>query len=338
MRVHSSSHRSRPRRFDATNASAFWAPPSVPPTAASANSEEAGRAESHDPTRSYPVSSHHPCPSLLPRLVSMRPKNADLPLELPWEFSCPLLMKPGSAPTPPSRMADWASETPFSTLWQPSWPPAAAQSPSATAFGTPTTTHAHPLRQNMHDDAAWRPGRSTHTQSCLFNVCDVHKLDTLVQQGTHTSPSNFKSPELVGGPNFSLSLFDSDVDLVRVALQHLHRIPFLDQDTQCSSCGQVLERFGLAAVCPCAGSRYWRHTAAAHVFYEAAPGSRPPTSEGSSNPAQTSTPLPQWVSLDRPDDVWIPHVKDMAPDAWDLAVTTCLRPATRSPSPATKST
>ena len=37
-------------------------------------------------------------------------------------------------------------------------------------------------------------------------------------------------------------LFDWDADLVRVALHRL-RIPFLDQDLQCSMCGQVLDRF-----------------------------------------------------------------------------------------------
>ena len=39
-----------------------------------------------------------------------------------------------------------------------------------------------------------------------------------------------------------------------------------------------------------------------------------------------------------PADVWIHVVKDMAPEAWDFAVASCLRPTTRSPGPTTTPT
>ena len=48
--------------------------------------------------------------------------------------------------------------------------------------------------------------------------------------------------------------------------------------------------------------------------------------------------LPHRASHDRPADVWIPHGKDMIPEAWDSAVTSSLRPATRNPRPTTTPT
>ena len=48
--------------------------------------------------------------------------------------------------------------------------------------------------------------------------------------------------------------------------------------------------------------------------------------------------LPQQGSLDRPADVWVPHGKDMAPEAWCFDFTSSPRPATRSPGPTTTST
>ena len=42
---------------------------------------------------------------------------------------------------------------------------------------------------------------------------------------------------------------------------------FLPQDTQCASCGQVLDRFcDHAAVCPCVGARTSRQHAVVHIF------------------------------------------------------------------------
>ena len=57
------------------------------------------------------------------------------------------------------------------------------------------------------------------------------------------------------------------------------------------------------------------------IFIEAAQEAR----FRSSSPAQTPT------SLDRPADVWIPHGADSVPEAWNFAVTSCLRPAPRNP-------
>ena len=63
-----------------------------------------------------------------------------------------------------------------------------------------------------------------------------------------------------GGPNSSP--FDWDAGLYPTALEHRLRIPFLDLDTRCHSCGQVLDRFcDHAAVCRWAGDRNRRHDA-----------------------------------------------------------------------------
>ena len=118
----------------------------------------------------------------------------------------------------------------------------------------------------------------------------------------------------------------------RTALQH-RLIPFLYQDTQDTRChlrcaGQVLGRFcDDVAVCPCAGDRNGRHP---HVFCEPAQeaGLRP---QKELQPRSDSEGLPQRGSLGRSTDVWIRHAKDMAQEAWDFAVSFCLRPATRNP-------
>ena len=76
------------------------------------------------------------------------------------------------------------------------------------------------------------------------------------------------------------------------------------------------------------------HDAIAHVFCEAAQevGLRPQEEKGGMlQPRLESDGLPDRASHDRPADVWILFGKDMIPDAWDIAVTSCLRPATRNP-------
>ena len=55
-------------------------------------------------------------------------------------------------------------------------------------------------------------------------------------------------------------------------------------------------------------------------------------------PCPESDGLPHWASLDQPADIWIHHANDMIPEAWDFAVTSCLRPAARNPGPTTTST
>ena len=67
------------------------------------------------------------------------------------------------------------------------------------------------------------------------------------------------------------SFFNFNPDLVRSELQRRFRIPFFARETQCTVCGQLVDRFcNLAAVCPCAGDRDRRHNAVAQVFYDAA--------------------------------------------------------------------
>ena len=93
------------------------------------------------------------------------------------------------------------------------------------------------FRRNIHEDAAWRPDGSARTQSDMSNLRDAHTLGTLMQHATHGDQISRAGDWLVGGSNSPL--FDWAADLTRTALPH--RILFLDQDTQCPMCGQVLE-------------------------------------------------------------------------------------------------
>ena len=116
----------------------------------------------------------------------------------------------------------------------------------------------------------------------------------------------------------------------RTALQHRPRIPSLDQDAQCPVCGQVLDRFcDHVVVCPCGRDRNRRHTAVAHASVHRR--RRPVCSK----PVRTLTAFHSGPALvDLPTFGFL-HVQDMPPEAWDIAVTFCLRPQTRSPGPTT---
>ena len=135
----------------------------------------------------------------------------------------------------------------------------------------------------------------------------------------------------------SQSLSLKKTKLVRTVLQHRLRIPFLDQDSQCSLRGHVLVRFcDHAAVCPCAGDRNLKHNPRLlmkstqplkkqdFVFFEKK--SRP-------------TPIPsRELAMTDLQTSGFPLEKETTPAAWDFAVTSCFRPATQNPGPATSST
>ena len=121
----------------------------------------------------------------------------------------------------------------------------------------------------------------------------------------HTGRGNFPRAGswLVGGANLLLV----DCGLTRTALQHRLRIRFLDWDTQCPVCSQVLDRF-------------------CHLSTSTTKPPRTPAAalrrrrRACSNPAQTPTPSHSGISMRR----------TTIPEAWDFAVTSCLRPATRN--------
>ena len=159
---------------------------------------------------------------------------------------------------------------------------------------------------------------ATRRTQCYPSIlCDAHMLDTLMDRATR-SPSNCIrswSRSLVGR-RIQLTLFDWDADLTRTAWQHRHRTPFLDFSAHQSAHPPGTEICG----CP----RLLR-----------SPQGWLPPSEGwtAPTPFWELDGLPHRARHDRPADVWIPHEKDMVPEAWDFAATSCLRPATRNPAP-----
>ena len=118
----------------------------------------------------------------------------------------------------------------------------------------------------INDDSTWHPGGLSRKRRYLSNWCDAHTQDTLMTQSTQTDRITLRTPP---GPwGWTSPYFDRDPDLVRMALQHHHRIPSLPNDTHCPLCGQVMDCLATTpAVCPCAGDRNRRRPS---VFDEAA--------------------------------------------------------------------
>ena len=116
------------------------------------------------------------------------------------------------------------------------------------------------------------------------------------------------------------------------------RITFLAQDTQC---GQVVDRFcDQPVVCPCADHRDRSHNAQWPRLPRSGRGQAfalRKKSQASSNPTRTPT-----GSRDAPAPTalptWMPGGEGSTPEAWDLAVTSCLRPASRNPDPLSATT
>ena len=110
-------------------------------------------------------------------------------------------------------------------------------------------------------------------------------------------------------------LFDWDADFIRTALQHCPH-PFLDQDTPCPLCGQVLDRS--CAVCPCDGPRFLRSCPAGFRAQKQKVGLLQPRPD--------------------PADEWILHGEDLIPEVWAFAATSCFRPASGTSSLQTTTT
>ena len=289
---HQTSIRPKPRqdgRSDTTNASLFWALLSIPWTSASVTPREVEPCkETRDPSRSRPVCSYCPLsffafasaavrsattPTRRPQKASA---SADVPNEMPWRNcpSPPPLWRRGSQRTSSPqkrRFRQQGPRPPFLLL--PSWPRAAAQTPFAVAFWpdhSDVSAAKTQFRRNIREDA--------RRVICPTSV--IHTLWTFCWNNPPEEPESLELHQvpgagawLVGGTRSPL--FGWDADFVRTTVQHRLRIPFSDEDSQCSSCGQVLARFcDRAAVCPFARDRNVRHNGFAHVFCEA--GQTPP--------------------------------------------------------------
>ena len=105
-------------------------------------------------------------------------------------------------------------------------------------------------------------------------------------------------------------------------------MPVWSQDSNCSLCGQVLDKWGdHALACGCGGDRISRHNLIRDVVHSAAndranlatvlekPEDRPPDPD---------PPHPTNISR-RPADVWVPRGPSGGPEAWDFSVTSAFK-------------
>ena len=171
------------------------------------------------------------------RCSQMASSSANFPYELPrWNHP---ITQNGSRHRPPSRKADSASETCSSTPQKPSWLPAAAQLPCATASGL-KKWHARSQR-----DSCWNPTSPQHPgERCMANGRRDTHPELLVQR--------------VGCTHTLDSLMERATQSGRTSLE-LHQV---------SGAGAWL--VGDHAVCQCAGERNRRHNVVAHFFHDAA--------------------------------------------------------------------
>ena len=179
--------------------------------------------------------------------------------------------------------------------------------------------HKSPLQQpptTPHTIRTWLPqAPSTASQHDTQPEPLLRTLwDTLMQSGLTRGLDVPRTPPAPGSGSLvrrRTRLSFCDADLVRTAVQDRLRlrIPFLVTDTQ-----------GLCA------AKIWRHKRGDPRLPRRRPGSRPPPSN---QPRPDTDGLLQRTSLDR-----LPTSgKEMIPEARDLAVTFCLRPAFRNLGP-----
>ena len=135
--------------------------------------------------------------------------------------------------------------------------------------------------------------------------------------------------------------------LHKVTLQRRLRMPVWTQDTNCSLCGQVMDKWGdHALVCSCGGDRVIRHNMIRDVVHSAAnnkaglgailekPGLLIPRDPlDCDRPPDPDPPDPSSPSR-RPADVWVPRGPGGGPEAWDFSVTSAFRLGLAAPDPA----
>ena len=216
--------------------------------------------------------------------------------------------------------AAWESSSTFRSRMTPgdpvphqplAWHPAVAQTPSARTCGLRTVVTSDPQRSRRWHSFS---GNDSPRRSLALRGTGSQPQTHLskVTQGDRSSLEIHQVPARLGlAPGWN-------PELLQTAPQHRLPISILTRETQCS-----LRFTDHAAVCGCAGDRSRPHNAD-----EA--GLHPPKQEGGLlQPRADTDRLPQRASLDRPADVRIPHGEDSTPEAWDCAVTSCPRPATR---------
>ena len=129
--------------------------------------------------------------------------------------------------------------------------------------------------------------------------------------------------------------------LFRVSLRRRLGLPIWSQDTNCTLCGQVMDKGGdHALVCGCGGDRVTRHNLVRDVVHSAANNGAnlanlatileklglliPRDPIGDNRPPDPDPPDPSTTSR-RPADVWVPRGPSGGQEAWDVSIASALR-------------
>ena len=126
--------------------------------------------------------------------------------------------------------------------------------------------------------------------------------------------------------------------LFRVSLRRRLRMPIWSQDSNCSLCGQVLDKVGdHALACGCGGDRVSRHNLIRDVVHSAAndranlatvlekPGLVIPRDPIDDDRLPDPDPPDLANSSRRPADVWVPRGPRGGPEAWDFSITSAFK-------------
>ena len=197
--------------------------------------------------------------------------------------------------------------------------------------------------------SAASPSQKSLSAKIEAKVCH-HLLDTQVHDRHRVAHLSLN--RLPGAGAWLFALPDSveshiPSPLFKVSILRRLRMPIWAQDTNCSLCGQVMDKWGdHALVCSCGGDRVVRHNMIRDVVHSAAnlkaglgailekPGLLIPRDPlDCDRPPDPDPPDPSSSSR-RPADVWVPRGPSGSPEAWDFSVTSAFRLGPSTPDPA----
>ena len=188
---------------------------------------------------------------------------------------------------------------------------------------------------------------STRSQKSLSAKIDAKVCHQLLDPASHDRHrmAHLSLSRIPGAGAWLFEIPDSleshiTAPLFRVSVRRRLRMPIWTQETNCTLCGQVMDKWGdQALVCGCGGDRVTRHSLVRDVVHSAANDRaglgavlekpwllvpRDPSDNGlppgpGPDPADPSSPSR------RPADVWVPRGPSGGQEAWDFSITSALR-------------
>ena len=197
--------------------------------------------------------------------------------------------------------------------------------------------------------SAVSPSQKSLSAKIEAKVCH-HLLDTQVNDRHRVAHLSLNRLPGAGAWLFALpDSLESHIPspLFKVSILRRLRMPIWAQDTNCSLCGQVMDKWGdHALVCSCGGDRVVRHNMIRDVVHSAAnlkaglgailekPGLLIPRDPLDCDRPPDPDPPDLSSSSRRPADVWVPRGPSGRPEAWDFSVTSAFRLGPSAPDPA----